>query len=582
VKEYIPNPSDEAFPMATQKSWRDRILRAALLVVLAHILVKFISLAQNHYLGRFFDETERDVFVATFKFIFLTIFLVGEESFGPVFLPAFMRFKEQDGEREAWRFASVMFNGYFVALVGIALVLIFMPSLATDICTQWGPENAAELSLAHRLIPLMAPGLVGMGLGSLTYLLLNSRESFFWAAAGDVVVKVGIVIGILSAGVLMKRTDMSPATGLALVMIGVAAGGTCKLLTHIVALGAERKRWRLTLRCKGVHLKYFAVLVLPMLVGIIFAKVRDVFNHLWILSEFKGLITANAFGKTIADSVHFLVPYAVSIALLPYFCMLAEGSNASKFAEILRNSTRAMLFVFVPLSLALVVVSFPLTRGFYEAGKFTAEHVRPTATANACYVLGLSFAAVESVLMQAFFSKRSVWTPAIIGMFCSSLSMALSFMGIKVLGVAPVYVVPVVACGFVLSRFVKVLLLGWLFNRVVPFIDLPAIRSSFFSVGAVGATSLCVALGCYGGIEWVLSNVSLAARVFGALGNVGYLAQSGAICALAACGVIAVSYVLRLEELGWLLSWGAEKYPQLNHPILQHLQTRFAAERERP
>lgn len=220
MKEYIPNPSDEAFPMATQKSWRDRILRAALLVVLAHILVKFISLAQNHYLGRFFDETERDVFVATFKFIFLTIFLVGEESFGPVFLPAFMRFKEQDGEREAWRFASVMFNGYFVALVGIALVLIFMPSLATDICTQWGPENAAELSLAHRLIPLMAPGLVGMGLGSLTYLLLNSRESFFWAAAGDVVVKVGIVIGILSAGVLMKRTDMSPATGLALVMIG--------------------------------------------------------------------------------------------------------------------------------------------------------------------------------------------------------------------------------------------------------------------------------------------------------------------------------------------------------------------------
>ena len=70
MKEYIPNPSDEAFPMATQKSWRDRILRAALLVVLAHILVKFISLAQNHYLGRFFDETERDVFVATFKFIF--------------------------------------------------------------------------------------------------------------------------------------------------------------------------------------------------------------------------------------------------------------------------------------------------------------------------------------------------------------------------------------------------------------------------------------------------------------------------------------------------------------------------------
>lgn len=554
-------------------SWRDRIVRAAFLIMLAHLLVKFISLAQNRYLGHYFDAAERDVFTAIFKYMFLTIFLIGEETLGPVFLPAFMRFKERDGKASAWRFASAIFNGYFLILLAITALLSLRPELAISKLTQWTPaSHATEIDLAMHLIPWMAPGLIGMGLGSLTYLLLNARERFFWAAAGDVVVKIGILAGIVTAGVLISKCDLPAASGLHLVILGIAAGGTLKVLTHIVALGKEARNWRPTLSCDSTQIKHFFLLVLPLLIGILFAKVRDIYNHLWILSDYKSLITANAFGKTIADSIHYLVPYAVAIALLPFFCMLADDKDEAKFAEILRNSLRAMLFVFVPLSLALVVVSFPLARGFYETGKFTGGDVRLTAVANSCYVLGLSFAAAEGVLMQAFFSKRSVWTPTLIGMLCSSLSIAISFLGIRVLQVSEQYVVPVVAGGFVASRFAKILLLGCLLNRKLPFLSWRTTLAGLRSIAAVGITALLVAFATATAAELLLSKVSIAARIFGALPTMpAYLGLSAMVCALAGLAVLAVSCFLRLEELTWLYTWAIEKYPALDHPLLRRL-----------
>jgi putative peptidoglycan lipid II flippase len=559
--------AESSAELPKDSKWRDRILRAAMLVALAHLLVKFVGVLQNRFLGEYFDASERDFFLVLYKGIFLTIFYVGEETLGPVFLPAFMKVKEERGEDAAWRFGSVIFNGYFLILAVLGVLMAMFPLWIIGACTQWTEAgNPQELALGQRLVPLLVPGLIAMCLGSLTYLFLNAREKFFWAAWGDGMVKVLILLGIIVAGrFFLEQTgdDTLARAALSVAIIGLSLGGLAKLLCHFGALGRDLRNYRPTLRGEPGDMKAFWLLVLPLLVSIVFAKARDIFNGYWILSEHKGLISANAFGKTIADSINYLVPYAVAIALLPYFCMLAESRDDAKFAEILRNATRSMLFLFVPISIIFIIIAFPLTRGFYETGKFTEGDAALTAIANACYVAGLTFAALEAVFMQAFFSRRSIWPPVIIGMICSSLSMGISYVGFKSLGLPQQLLVAVVPTGFVISRFVKVILLWTLLHKRIPFFDRKTAIASTKAVLISGSVALLVGSGLYWLVDLALAQPALGA-IFEKLPKMAaFLGMSGVIAGGAGLSFFFVACRAGLDEPRWLYEWSLEKYPKL-------------------
>ncbi|MDP6450061.1 MAG: lipid II flippase MurJ [Lentisphaeria bacterium] len=564
-----------------KRSWRDRIVRAALLVALAHFLVKIVSLVQNRYLGHYFTEEEGDFFLTLFKYVFLSIFLIGEETLGPIFLPIFMKIRQQAGEAMAWRFSSMIFNVYFLLLLALGIVMIIDPQLVIRIWTQWHDDptgNADKLQLADRTVPLLVPGLIGMCLGSLTYLLLNARERFFWAAWGDGMVKICILIGIIVGGVLYTASpDRSTfaANGLVIATVGLAAGGLAKFACHLWALArtGALHNFRLTLTANRQYVKDFLLLLLPLLVGILFAKFRDGFNYSWILSDQPGLVRANAFGKTIADSIHYLVPYAVAIALLPYFCMLAANREDSKFAEILNNATRALLFLFVPISLIIIVVAFPLTRGFYETGKFTLESSRLTAVACAFFASGLAFASLEAVFMQAFFSRRSIWTPILIGMACSALSIGISYVGIVRLQASnPFHILGIVSGGYVFSRALKSVVLGIVLQQRTRFFDAQSAGNAAKAVVLGGTVALVAALGFSWAADAVIENISIAGKFFEALPkSLRYLALSGAIAGSAFCVFFFASCRCRLQEPRWLYEWSIEKYPPLRRLKLDRI-----------
>ncbi|MFT5130562.1 MAG: putative peptidoglycan lipid II flippase, partial [Rhodothermales bacterium] len=449
----------------------------------------------------------------------------------------------------------------------LGVLMAMFPLLIIGVCTQWtATANPQEFALAQRLIPLLVPGLIAMCLGSLTYLFLNAREKFFWAAWGDGMVKVLILIGIIVAGMFfLEQTDAETLTrsALSVAIIGLSLGGLAKLLCHLGALGRDLRNYRPTLKGEPRDMRAFWLLVLPLLVSIIFAKARDIFNGYWILSEHKGLISANAFGKTIADSINYLVPYAVAIALLPYFCMLAEKRDDVKFAEILRNATRSMLFLFVPISIIFIIIAFPLTRGFYETGKFSEGDAVLTAIANGCYVAGLTFAALEAVFMQAFFSRRSIWPPVIIGMICSTLSMGMSYLGFKSLGLPQHLLVAVVPTGFVISRFIKVILLWTLLHKRIPFFDRKAALGSVKAVLISGSVALVVGAGLYWIVDVALAQPALAA-IFAKLPKMAaYLGMCGIIAAGAGASFFFVACRAGLDEPRWLYEWSLEKYPKL-------------------
>ena len=93
-----------------------------------------------------------------------------------------------------------------------------------------------------------------------------------------------------------------------------------------------------------------ALLAIPLLAGILIAKVRDQVNDVYVLSALdeSGLMQANSMGRKLQSTLLYLVPYTLSIAVFPFFCelvdrdSLGEGGPRVKLDRIAAQKVRVV------------------------------------------------------------------------------------------------------------------------------------------------------------------------------------------------------------------------------------------------
>ncbi len=455
---------------ASPASLGGRILRASAAIFAAHLCLKLLSPIQYKLIGHYSaDPLTRDLFVFGFEGVLGTLYLVGEEALGPALLPVFMSEKDHQSEASAWRFGGAVLTVQFFLLLAAVAVTMLWPEAWVNLLTDWTrtaaePERAA---LATRYARWLAPGLVCLSLGSATYMLLNGYKRFFLAAFGDASAKLGIIV-CLAVSALAGAT-LDGVTALRVFAAGALLGGMAKLATHLLGLRRELKFLRPNLDMRSPAFREFAWLVLPLLAGIVFAKVRDGFNNIWVLSHLEpGLLADGAWGRKLHQTLGHLVPYAVSIAMLPFFCELAHAGRREELGRLINRSARIIVLLCAPLGALVMALALPLARVLFQGGHYQYESCLNAATASAGYALVLPFFALEYVLMQAFFANRRMLSVTLIGMFFSTLSMVLSYWLVIVWGWRGAAALGGVAAAFTVSRALKVCALAVWLRRFVP------------------------------------------------------------------------------------------------------------------
>ncbi len=451
----------------SEKSLGQRVFKAGLAVGFAHLLFKLAGLVQAkamaYYLpGEIFDS----VYVFAFESCIFSIFLIGEEVIGPALLPLFMREMDTRGEDAAWNFANVVLTIQGLLLTGVVAFLMLFPEALVKLLTAWSPdrvESANQYILGVSSVRMLAPALIGLSFGSATYVLLNSYKRFFLAAFGDAVWKFGVVVAlVVGAGWLHGA---SVALG-----VGLVAGSILKLLTHLVGLRDKLKHMRLRLDWSHPALRSMLWLVLPLLAGIVFAKFRDVVNNVYILSklESSGLMQANSMGRKLQGALHWLVPYTLSIAFFPFFCEMVDRQDHERLGAVVTRAGRQLLAIFLPFAAVVAVLAVPLTGLLFGGGHFDDLAVRRTALTTACYTFALPAAAIEALLMQAFFAHRRMISVTVAGIGFSGFSILVSWLGLRLSNGNAWVVLGAIAGGFALSRMLKSIVLSLLLKRSAP------------------------------------------------------------------------------------------------------------------
>ena len=527
-----------------------KIQKAGAVVLVAHLCVRFAGLVGKNIIPNYYDLNGNFVVTDVFAVVNGMInfaFLIGEQCLAPSYLPVFAKATTEHGETRAWRYTSILFNLQFLFLLVLVGSIIVFPEFYTGLLTKWNngdPATASRHALALKMLPYAAPCLIGMSLASLTYVVLNGYKEFFFAAFGDTVLKLSIVGGAALGCVLTQwqagNADWRYIAG------GAVAGGMLKLATHLFALRWKRLRlYQFSIDWKDPYVKAFFVLVAPLLAGVVVSQVRDIIIRREITAG-ANLATYYDLGQGLIGSIQFLVPYTLSIALLPYFCDLSAKDDNAQLGSVLTTVIRMLVWFFVPVTIAFAAAAHPLSIILFSGKELKSGQLQFVALVTQIYALQLPFAAIEMMVLQAFFSSKRMVAPTLAGFVFSALSATVTYIGVEYKFVSTAEgVLMLAALSLVVARVLKSLLLVAMLRSSVPVLPVAetttfALRV-FIAAGAAAAAAYAATLPFHGDSRYK------------------QIAKAGTI-GVAAFGVfIAVSLLLQLEEPRLCLRWTQEK-----------------------
>ncbi|MHC5054861.1 MAG: murein biosynthesis integral membrane protein MurJ [Planctomycetota bacterium] len=537
----------------------DRIIRGGMAVGVASIIMKFTSLIWRQSVSAKYGTTHvADDYFFAFGLVIM-IFNIAQQTVAPAFLPVFLAQKRKEGEGAAWRFASSVL-AIVIAAAGLLSVLAFVyPGVMVSFSAWLGgktvsPEEAGRLGLQ---VSYAAPAFVGVAVSVVTYMTLTGYKRFFWAQSGETSMRLVMIVSVLGAGYL----GLTGGGAVRVLGLGIVAGALARLGTHLLALGKRLGRVRAPFGATArPALGRFGLLMLPLFLGSLVSQLRDFVNNYGVLRfAGEGLVSASSYGRGIYTTMEWLVPLSLGIAMFPYFCDLVDRNDLKALGDILTRSGRVLMLAFFAFSGAVAVMGAPFTYLLFGVWKkMDAGGLELVSIATACYVTVLPALALEKLVMQGFYSNRRMIAPTVLGMVFSFLSVGVSMLGIRFLGLEGATALAVVALGFVASRYLKTLALVLVLRRRVPMF--PAGETLLFLLKAIAVAAAAGGSATLVRIAYESRWPLVAAAEVGALRTVTRVVPETAIAGtVSIAAALAAIRLLRMEELGWIVEWFRKK-----------------------
>ena len=368
------------------------------------------------------------------------------------FVPLFADRMQQEGEDGARRFAEGVLAVLLLAMLSATIVgQISMPWLMYGLAPGFA-ENPPKFDLAVKLSQLTLPYIFLATLGALLGGILNAMGRFAVAAAAPVLLNVSTVFVLVVVAPFISL----PAHAIA---VAVSISGVFQLLCVVIVC----QRMGMTLR-----------LVRPQLS----ADVRRFFRRVGPTFLSGGVAQINLFVASIVASFHaggpsflyyaerlYQLPLgvtagAIGVVLLPELTRHRIAGRHTEAMNTLNRYCEIACLVTWPAAVALVIISEPIVRLFFERGAFDASATEATAYIVAAFALGLPAYVIARALMAAFFARGDTLTPFRYASFAFTFNIALSLILSRYLAVTGI-ALATAAAGWILMA-----LLAWRLWRV--------------------------------------------------------------------------------------------------------------------
>lgn len=417
----------EAPPTETQEETNAGVARASSIIALGNLAGRILGLAREIALTNLFGASRAvDAFeVATSVPTGFYDLLIGGHVNSAI-IPVLSEVEIREGEAALWRLVSVLMSLVTVILSVLVLIVILLaPQVIKVVGSGFDTE---KLLLATHLLRLIAPSLIFMSLFAVTSGMLYARREFTWPAFAGVMFNGSIVLATILLApplelmpvITPTRIDYvltRPPEGISAAAIGWLIGSLAQLAIQVPGMRGAKLRFILDWRHPAV--RRIARLYAPVM----FSLVMDIllirpFSFSLASQTGDGRIGYMNWATTLIQFPQGLVATAISLAILPTLARQAalitpEGSRA--FKDTLGLGLRLAIALILPATIGLFVLANPIIGLLFQHGRFNLYDTAMTGLALRLYLVGLPFAALDLLLVYAFYARQDTLTPAGIG-----------------------------------------------------------------------------------------------------------------------------------------------------------------------
>lgn len=337
--------------------------------------------------------------------------LLAEGALSSAFIPAFTDYMHKGGKEEGYRLANIVLSILCILFsVLIILVYLFTPLLIKIIAPGFAIEG---VRLAVLLTRILFPFIAFMGFATVIMGMLNSEGHFtvpaLAPAAGNIVmIIVGWQLCPLFSGNQEKQVLVWS--------FGALASGLVQLLIQLPIIYKKGFKFKFKLSFKEQGVRQMAKVMAPAIFSNSIGQINVVFVNTFLASLLgAGAITYIYYGFRLMQLPIGLFGVAIATASFPMFASFISQGKTKDAVETISSSTRLSLFITVPATLGLIVLSGDITELLFRHGNFTRYAAQETAKITVYYALGLSSLSLCKIFTPAFFALKNSKIPVACG-----------------------------------------------------------------------------------------------------------------------------------------------------------------------
>jgi putative peptidoglycan lipid II flippase len=415
----IDSPADSAPDQSADQAGVG-IARATSLLALGTMASRILGFGQELLMAHYFQRGLVDAFQIAITVPRDLYDLAISGHVNSAVVPVLSEYAAKDKD-ELWRLVGLLSGAVLIILGGVVLLLELFAAPIVGIYRGNISEEAITLTI--NLLRITAPALLFLGLYAVFSGTLYALKRFTAPAFGAAVFNGTLVIFLVL---------LAPVIGIERAAIGWLIGSAAQC--GLQALALWRSRVPVRPRLKGMlsspGVRRIGLLYVPVMVSLVVdVLINRTFSYNLASRAGEGSIAYMNWATSLREFPMGLVGTAISIAVLPTLARQAlDPGQRAAFRDTLGQGIRLALSLIVPATVGLFVLAGPLIGLLFEHGQFTATDTNITALVLRLYLIGIPFAAVDLLLVFAFYAQKDTMTPAVIGVFSLICYMGIALM----------------------------------------------------------------------------------------------------------------------------------------------------------
>ncbi len=324
-------------------------------------------------------------------------------------VPAFSDYAAEERRTELWRLASLLLSLAAAVIAALVAVLVFFAPQVIGafvfigglVGEQTSPEAVAT---ATTLVRLTLPAVIFLSLSGILTGLLYALKRFTLPAFTSAVFNLNMVVVSLL---------LAASWGEAAMALGLLVGAVLQVLLQLPGLRDGLRCLRPTFTLGHPGLRRILRAYAPILVSLLVTQI-SVYFGLSVAFGFENGLSWMNYATNLYQFPLGLVGVAISAAILPTLARQATATSGEYKATLVQG-LNLVLALIIPATVGMFLLAEPIVALAFERGRFTPADTAQTAVVLQWFLLGLSFAAVDLLLIAAFYAQRDTLTPSSVG-----------------------------------------------------------------------------------------------------------------------------------------------------------------------